>query len=465
MDGATRLSTGAVVDTTTMTETIHMFEMLWVSRFGYPEAVVIDKAFDNDEFSAYIKSAGINKLSVPARRHNKNVLESKHKVLRDIFQRLSYNDTVVDTVPHLRVQHMYRVGNLLYGNDCTSAFELAHGVSPNLLNNEVVKVPPDILEAHNQLKAQLKLKRILKSKSTTDRAVAEGDVVVVYIKRSNEKRGKWTNAKKVLQYDPCERYVTYAGKNGRTANAAVEDIRLSLQQDSLAKHVEDAIAELSNDIDWSINAEVTSIPATQQDEQRIYDDAPCHLGDEDVYDDVFNTDVSTNPNLSTVAYDLGEESSTQPSTHRTPDVEDVIDVYWSGDENFYSGVVSKFNPRTRKHTINYEDGDVEVIGLRNKRWKPHKEPLVGNKQEVGCDVQLTPVGELTSKHAKYLQTYHDVFASREFNLTHAQGLQQCVLDQAYNSEEASQKGCGGCMFHVSPHVQMSSLVTHCTRLS
>ena len=77
-----------------MSEAILCFKTLWVTRYGYPEILVYDKAFNSTEFKEYLDKAGISKNVIPSGRHNKNVLESKHKVLRDTYSRLSYeNDT------------------------------------------------------------------------------------------------------------------------------------------------------------------------------------------------------------------------------------------------------------------------------------------------------------------------------------------------------------------------------------
>ncbi len=47
-----------------------------------------DQAFDNENFQNFLNVYGIESRPIPARRHNKNVLESKHKIIRDIFIRL-----------------------------------------------------------------------------------------------------------------------------------------------------------------------------------------------------------------------------------------------------------------------------------------------------------------------------------------------------------------------------------------
>ncbi|KAG1364372.1 putative abhydrolase domain-containing protein [Cocos nucifera] len=46
-----------------------------------------------------------------------------------------------------------------------------------------------------------------------------------------------------------------------------------------------------------------------------------------------------------------------------------IKVWWPDDKAFYDGVVDSFDPVSKKHKILYDDGDIEVLLLKNERWK------------------------------------------------------------------------------------------------
>lgn len=46
-----------------------------------------------------------------------------------------------------------------------------------------------------------------------------------------------------------------------------------------------------------------------------------------------------------------------------------IRVWWPDDERFYDGVVQSFDQISKKHTILYTDGDVEVLHLKKERWE------------------------------------------------------------------------------------------------
>lgn len=45
-----------------------------------------------------------------------------------------------------------------------------------------------------------------------------------------------------------------------------------------------------------------------------------------------------------------------------------IEVWWPDDKKFYKGVIEAFDPVTQKHRVVYDDGDVEILFLRNERW-------------------------------------------------------------------------------------------------
>eukprot|EP00178_Gracilaria_changii_P015990 TRINITY_DN4502_c0_g1_i1.p1 TRINITY_DN4502_c0_g1~~TRINITY_DN4502_c0_g1_i1.p1 ORF type:complete len:217 (+),score=18.60 TRINITY_DN4502_c0_g1_i1:155-805(+) len=84
MDTSSRYSAGCPVEGTSMENTVFAFEALWVSPFWNPKAVVFDQAFNNTLFCDYLQQYDIEKRPVSSKRHNKNILESKHIVIRDI---------------------------------------------------------------------------------------------------------------------------------------------------------------------------------------------------------------------------------------------------------------------------------------------------------------------------------------------------------------------------------------------
>ena len=86
-------------------------------------AKAYDKAFHNEIFLKYLDTYGIEARTISARRHNKNVLESNHKIIRDIFLRLkSEYGNISET---LAVQQSSRISNNLYGDELCAFCELA----------------------------------------------------------------------------------------------------------------------------------------------------------------------------------------------------------------------------------------------------------------------------------------------------------------------------------------------------
>ncbi|KAL6331445.1 hypothetical protein AAG906_011384 [Vitis piasezkii] len=75
-----------------------------------------------------------------------------------------------------------------------------------------------------------------------------------------------------------------------------------------------------------------------------------------------------------------------------------IKVWWPDDEAFYEGVIDSFDPKESKHKVLYADGDVEVLILKEERYK-----LVGRnsvKKDGGKSSVLTSPGASTDLHPK-----------------------------------------------------------------
>ncbi|KAF1865192.1 hypothetical protein Lal_00004566 [Lupinus albus] len=46
-----------------------------------------------------------------------------------------------------------------------------------------------------------------------------------------------------------------------------------------------------------------------------------------------------------------------------------IEVWWPDDREFYKGVIDSFDLVNKKHKVNYDDGEVEILHLRKEKWK------------------------------------------------------------------------------------------------
>ncbi|KAL1833211.1 hypothetical protein ACET3Z_002862 [Daucus carota] len=62
-------------------------------------------------------------------------------------------------------------------------------------------------------------------------------------------------------------------------------------------------------------------------------------------------------------------------------VDSKIKVWWKDDHEFYEGVVVSFDPENKKHKVLYDDGEIEILTLKNERWEFVKDGTIKNKQE------------------------------------------------------------------------------------
>ncbi|CAL5052455.1 unnamed protein product [Urochloa decumbens] len=61
------------------------------------------------------------------------------------------------------------------------------------------------------------------------------------------------------------------------------------------------------------------------------------------------------------------------STHNSSSADLVghrIKVWWPLDKRFYQGVVQSYDSSKKRHTVLYDDGDVEVLNLAKEKWMP-----------------------------------------------------------------------------------------------
>ncbi|TKW20995.1 hypothetical protein SEVIR_4G191000v4 [Setaria viridis] len=99
-----------------------------------------------------------------------------------------------------------------------------------------------------------------------------------------------------------------------------------------------------------------------------------------------------------------DSSSTDLVGHR-------IKVWWPLDKRFYQGLVQSYDSSKKKHTVLYDDGDVEVLNLAKEKWMPvesndssvkkqKKDHLVTNQgraQERTTSISKSPPSQQKSK--------------------------------------------------------------------
>eukprot|EP00173_Palmaria_palmata_P004214 Plantae.Rhodophyta-Palmaria_palmata.ctg5272.p1 GENE.Plantae.Rhodophyta-Palmaria_palmata.ctg5272~~Plantae.Rhodophyta-Palmaria_palmata.ctg5272.p1 ORF type:complete len:291 (-),score=14.17 Plantae.Rhodophyta-Palmaria_palmata.ctg5272:290-1162(-) len=125
METSCRYSTGKPVPSTSVSHATEFFEERYFSEFWIPGSIRFDPAFNTQDFVAWCKQHGIDAEPIPVRRHNKLSIESKHKILRDIYTKLKLANPKARF--NLFVARMFDISNILYGNGYVSTFEAAKG--------------------------------------------------------------------------------------------------------------------------------------------------------------------------------------------------------------------------------------------------------------------------------------------------------------------------------------------------
>eukprot|EP00178_Gracilaria_changii_P016470 TRINITY_DN4728_c0_g1_i1.p1 TRINITY_DN4728_c0_g1~~TRINITY_DN4728_c0_g1_i1.p1 ORF type:complete len:805 (-),score=91.02 TRINITY_DN4728_c0_g1_i1:529-2943(-) len=354
MDAASRYSAGLIVPNTSMAIAISAFETVWISPLWIPDAVLFDPAFHNDLFTSYIQSLGIHPRPIPPRRHNKNILEFKHKVIRDIFESLKHASSSSTPTPlPLLIQQSLRICNDLYGNDVLSAYELAKGFTrPVVSTSTPTPVPAEMVEAHQSLVAKRKLTLILRSKATTEIPLSVGDMVQLFVKHQHQKRGHWSSAKPILSYDRASRTVTVPGAHGRKISAAIEDIRPAVSKDELAARIQDALDEMQSSVEIAIE-DADDLASDTDSSTPNEDGVPPFEDDEDspATSLVSATPTEATPPPSSLNSEPSNDTvSAAPSlTPPDPDYPSVgasIEIYWPLDKVYYPGTVTRFTARS-----------------------------------------------------------------------------------------------------------------------
>lgn len=169
-----------------------------------------------------IKSYDINLRLVLRNRHQKNILEPRHSTVRSIFLRARHTErNISDPVHDLSA---VRISNDLYGTDVISAFEAEKGyrrpVQPDM---PPVTVDSELLQAHGNLIARRKLKRILRSNSLSSNDFRVDDLVQIYVKHGKQKRGTWLSPRQVNKIDTDAGMLTVPSAAGHSISVPFKD--------------------------------------------------------------------------------------------------------------------------------------------------------------------------------------------------------------------------------------------------
>lgn len=159
MEAQGRFSLVAPVASTSIPHAIEFMETRYFTELWPPAAIHEDAAFYATEFPEWCTSHDITFHPIPARRHNKLSIESKHRILREIFIRL--RAALPDAPLPLLVARMFEASNKLYGNSVMSSHEYVKGFTKPLRPSSApIRIPPDLRAAQDEL-----IQRKLRSES------------------------------------------------------------------------------------------------------------------------------------------------------------------------------------------------------------------------------------------------------------------------------------------------------------
>lgn len=88
----------------------------------------------------------------------------------------------------------------------------------------------------------------LRYKAVKASPVHVGDLVQTYIGQPKEKRGKWSDAKPVLRYDPYATTVTVAGARSQHTRAAAEYVRAAVSRNEFSVAIRESIDALDQSL-------------------------------------------------------------------------------------------------------------------------------------------------------------------------------------------------------------------------
>ena len=121
MDASSRYSAETAALDTVMEAAIEVLYSHWIYPVWAPKSIHFDKAFGSNYLKKYLSLQDINVRPISARRHDKNVIELKHKVIRDIFY--SSNRIMMNSAKNLATQRTISMSKHLYGDDICSSHE------------------------------------------------------------------------------------------------------------------------------------------------------------------------------------------------------------------------------------------------------------------------------------------------------------------------------------------------------
>ncbi|KAL8456983.1 hypothetical protein ACS0TY_035000 [Phlomoides rotata] len=143
-------------------------------------------------------------------------------------------------------------------------------------------------------------------------------------------------------------------KTGKKATAGASDIRMEKKEGILGDTSKEAKRELSRQ-EPNRKKEIISQKYEREDDADKIEDFSA------------SRPAKTKPQ--------GKEKETEKKSRRSwsGNGEELVNlriqVWWPKDKEFYPGTIKAFDSETKKHTILYDDDEIEILNLRKETWK------------------------------------------------------------------------------------------------
>ena len=222
--------------------------------------------------------------------------------------------------------------------------------------------------------------------------------------------------------------MTVAGAKGKYQKAAIEDTRFAVPQeidvavaiqetiDECSNYIEEALDELSEQTDYTTEdggVTMTAVNGRDDEEDSGFDIPENHVVPPSP------VSPSTEQNADALTYFPVVESTFDPDAPTTP-------------ERDTTGRVS-----TREISELQQVQNSEPQILTRSQAATNSKSQIVTRSQAANEVELSPGTELSSSEQEMLRDYQERFKSKEFLLSHAQGLPTSITQNAYSAEECS----------------------------
>lgn len=165
-----RYSAAQIVLTTLLSEAVVVSENLWIAQFCSPKNVRGDLEFQFNVLVSFFAQYNIAFAPVPPRRNYRNLIETRHGIIRAAH--LCLKDAALDSDPKLHAVSAVRISNKMFGSDSLWAYEIANCFTKPinfffLLNATLSQ----LISAHGKIRAEQKVTQMLWSKASKNSAL------------------------------------------------------------------------------------------------------------------------------------------------------------------------------------------------------------------------------------------------------------------------------------------------------